>query len=355
MRESAVHAMLNEHFVLGESVFKFEEDFAKYCGTEFAVSTASGTAALVLSLISKKVRGAEVLTTPASFVASANAVIHARAIPRFADITLRTNTIDPAKINKSVGKKTRAIIPIHLYGFPAAMQEIRESVSNRNVALIEDACQAHGADYHGKKTGSLGDAGCFSFYPSKNMTVGGDGGMITTDDEALAQSLMSLRDCGRIKGRRYAHDVVGFTARLNTIQAAIGRVQLKRLDEWNNKRRQIASKYDELLSDLKQVKTPPKGTKTINPVYHMYVTRCQRRDALRTWLAEAGIETGVHYELPIHLQPVYRKMFGYKVGEFPKTELLCREALSLPMFPNLSLDEVQYVSERIHEFYGRHS
>jgi perosamine synthetase len=351
MKEAAVQALQNERFVLGESVFKFEEEFARYCGTKFSVSTASGTAALVLSMIAEEVRGGEVLTTPASFVASANSIIHAGATPKFADIDLETYTIDPAKVRLSLNDKTKALMPVHLYGYPAAMKELCEIASKRGIAIIEDACQAHGASYDGRKVGGLGDAGCFSFFPSKNMTVAGDGGMIVTNDDTIAERVASLRDCGRAKGSKYVHRMLGFTERLNTVQAAIGRVQLRRLDAWNERRRQIASKYNELLSDLDDVITPPNGDSIAWPVYHMYVIRCQRRDELRAWLERAGVEAGVHYPEPIHLQPLYREMFRYRGGEFPNSELLCRDALSIPMHPNLTVDEANFVSERIHELY----
>jgi perosamine synthetase len=351
MKQAALQALQTERFVLGESVFKFEEEFARYCGTKFAVSTASGTAALVLCMIAKGLRGGDVLTTPASFVASANSIVHAGAIPKFADINLDTYTIDPGNVRSSLGDKTKGVVPVHLYGYPAAMNELCEISSERGIPLIEDACQAHGASYDGRKVGSLGDAGCFSFFPSKNMTVAGDGGMAVTNDDSIAERVASLRDCGRAKGNKRVHRMLGFTERLNTVQAAIGRVQLKRLDTWNERRRQFASIYNGLLSDLDQVITPPSGHCIVQPAYHLYVIRCQRRDDLRTWLEHVGVESGVHYEDPIHLQPIYREMFGYMGGEFPNSEALCRNALSIPMHPNLTVDEVKFVSEAIHEFY----
>ena len=352
MKEAALQVLQNERFVLGESVFKFEQEFARYCGTKFAVSTASGTAALMLSLIAIGVREGEVVTSPASFVASANSIIHAGATPKFADIRLDDYTIDPAIVRTSLNEKTRAIVPVHLFGYPAAMDELCEISSEHGVAVIEDACQAHGASYSGTKVGSMGDAGCFSFFPSKNMTVGGDGGMVVTDDDSIAESVASLRDCGRAKGSKYLHHRVGFTERLNTVQAAIGRVQLKRLDAWNESRKQIATKYDKLLSDLDEVVTPPKGNTVASPVYHMYVIRCRQRDDLRAWLDRAGVETGIHYPQPIHLQPIYREMFGYGGGEFPNSETLCRDALSIPIHPGLMPDEVEFVSASIREFYN---
>lgn len=353
MSEAATHALQNERFVGGESVHKFEEEFARYCGTKFAVSTASGTAALTLSLIAVGVRGGQVLTTPASFVASANSIIHAGATPKFADISIVDYDMDPAEVRKAIGKDTKAILPVHLFGYPAKIDQIREIVTDRGTAIIEDACQAHGASYKGRKAGSIGDAGCFSFFPSKNMTVGGDGGMVVTDKESIAQSVISLRDCGRAKGSKYLHDLVGYTERLNTVQAAIGRVQLRHLDAWNEKRKQVAYKYNELLSDVKELITPPEGNTLVNPVYHMYVVKCEQRDNLKAWLDQAGVETGIHYPTPIHLQPIYRKMYGYIGGEFPNSETLSKSALSIPMHPGLTTDEAKHVSESIHEFYAR--
>ena len=355
MKEAAVYALQNERFVLGESVYKFEEEFARYCGTRFAVSVASGTAALTLSLIASGVERAEVVTTPASFVASANSAIHAGATPRFADITLQTYTVDPGKVRSSLSEKTKVVMPVHLYGYPAAMDELCEIASDHGIAVIEDACQAHGALWNGRRVGSLGDAGCFSFFSSKNMTVGGDGGMVVTDNQSLADTVRSLRDCGRAKGSKYDHTIVGYTERLNTVQAAIGRVQLRHLDAWNERRRQIARKYDELLSDVRGIVVPPAGRTEARPVYHLYVLRCERRDDLRAWLERAGVECGVHYPEPVHLQPIYRDLFGYNRGEFPNSENLCNEALSIPMHPCLADEEVEFVSKTIMEFYDRTS
>jgi perosamine synthetase len=355
MKEAAIHALQNERFVLGESVYKFEEEFARYCGTNFAVSTASGTSALTLSLIALGItrRENEVVTSPFSFVASANSAIHAGATPKFADVTLQTCTVDPKKVCSSLNEKVKAIIPVHLYGYPAEMGELCEIASQHGLAVVEDAAQAHGACYRGKKLGSIGDVGCFSFYPAKNMTVAGDGGMVTTNSEEVAQRVESLRDCGRTKGSWYHHARIGFTARLNTVQAAIGRIQLKRLDAWNERRRSIARMYDALLTDIDSIVTPPTENSIVRPVYHLYVIRCEHRDRLKASLEQNGVQCGVHYPVPIHLQPIYREMYGYTGGEFPNSETLSGEALSIPMHPELTTEEVKIVSHRIHEFYGR--
>jgi len=352
MKKAAVDALCNERFVLGESVFRFEEEFARYCGVDYAVSTSSGTSALQLSLLALGVkRGDQVITTPASFVATANVALHVDAVPVFADIEIKTYNVDPELLEKKVTSKTRAAIPVHLYGFPADMNSILEISREHGFAVVEDACQAHGAEYYGKKVGSMGDVGCFSFYPAKNMTVCGDGGMVVTDDEEIAGIVAKLRDCGRVS--HYEHDTIGFTFRLDTVNAAIGRVQLRRLEGWNERRRAVAKLYSSLLSDLGEVVLPANGGSVVKPVYHLYVIRTRFRDELKAWLEQNGVQCGVHYPLPIHLQPVYRELFGYEEGDFPESELLCKTALSLPMFPGLEKQEVEYVCGKIHEFFDR--
>ena len=350
MEKAAVNALLNERFVLGESVFKFEEEFAKYCGVDYAVSTSSGTDALQIALIALGVtRGHQVITSPASFIASSNVILHVNATPVFADIDLETYTIDAEQVERAISGKTRAVIPVHLYGYPADMDSINEIADKYGLYVIEDACQAHGAFYKGRRVGSLGDVACFSFYPSKNMTVAGDGGMLVTNDEKVASKAAKLRDCGRKS--KYVHDLVGFTARLNTVNAAIGRVQLKHLDEWNEKRRRNAQVYDRLLSDLDELILPPKGDNETWPVYHLYVIRTRHRDDLKEWLESNWIQCGIHYTLPIHLQPIYKQMFGFREGAYPRSEELCRTCLSIPMFPELTLSMINFVSEKIHEFF----
>lgn len=352
MKTAAVDALSSEHFVLGESVTKFEKDFAKYCGVDYAISTSSGTSALQLALLAAGVKdGAQVITTPASFVATSNAALHVKAVPVFADIELGTYNIDPKLLKKQITNKTKAIIPVHLYGFPAAMDEIMDFAKQNNLIVVEDACQAHGAEYYGKKTGSIGNVGCFSFYSNKNMTVCGDGGMIVTNDEKTAKIAAKLRNCGR--SSHYEHDVVGYTSRLNTVNAAIGRVQLRKLNDWTQKRRAVAALYDKLLADLDEVILPPSGDSNVKPVYHLYVIRTKLRDELKDWLSQNGVQCGIHYPLPIHLQPIYQSMFGYKKGDFPNSELLSETALSLPMFPALEKTKIEYVCGKIHDFFDQ--
>jgi perosamine synthetase len=350
MEKAAVNALWNERFVLGESVFKFEEEFATYCNVDYAVSMSSGTNALHIALLTLGVSHLdEVITTPASFVATSNAIIHASAVPKFADIELSTYTVDPGKVLRAVNKKTKAIIPVHLYGYPADMDSINEISRKKDLYVVEDACQAHGAYYKNRKIGSLGDVACFSFYPSKNMTVAGDGGMLVTDDKKVAIDAAKLRDCGRKS--KYVHDMIGYTARLNTVNAAVGRVQLRHLDKWNEQRRRNAKRYDQLLSDVSELILPPKGDDDTRPVYHLYTVRTKKRDELKNWLESNGIQCGVNYTLPIHLQPVYKESYGFKEGMFPRSEELCETCLSIPMYPELTETEIQLVSEKIHEFF----
>ena len=258
MKAAALSALENEMMVMGESVIKFEEEFAQYCGTKYAVSTASGTAALSITMQALNIgHGNEVITTPFSFIATANSIVHTGADPVFADVEDSGINLSPSKTRGKISSKTRAIMPVHLYGLPSRIDEFREIAVEAGLSLIEDACQAHGAEFRGKKVGSIGDAGCFSFYPAKNMTVGGDGGMITTNNEELADAARSIRDCGRDKNSKYYHGRIGFTSRLNTINAAIGRVQLKRLEAWNQARRRLSERYRKELENVREVVLPP--------------------------------------------------------------------------------------------------
>jgi perosamine synthetase len=350
MEAAAVNALRNERFVLGEDVSRFEEEFARYVGTRYAVSTSSGTNALQIAFLALGLaKGDEVVTSAFSFIASANAILHADGVSIFADIDSSDFNVDPEKMRLKVSKKTRALLPVHLYGYPCRMREIREIAEEHGLWVVEDACQAHGAEYAGRKVGGLGDVGCFSFYPSKNMTVCGDGGMIVTNDEVTAKLAAKLRDCGR--KTQYEHDKIGFTSRLNTVNAAIARVQLKRLDCWNTKRIRIASMFDKLLSDLDEIMTPPKPNSGVKPVYHCYVIRTRNRNELKSWLQQRGIQCGIHYPLPIPSQPIYRQLFGYKPGDYPFSERASAVCLSLPMYPYLTDDNVDYISECIHEFF----
>ena len=351
MLDAVTNALQNERLVGGESVHKFEEAFAKYCGVKHAVSCSSGTNALQLAFIALDVKDKEVQTTPFSFIATANSVIEAGGNPTFSDASDLDYNMDPAVISKKLTQNTAALLPVHLFGRPCRMDEIMDIASERGLKVVEDACQAHGSLYKGKKAGSIGDIGCFSFYPTKNMTVGGAGGMITTNDGDIAKNIAKYRDCGRIS--RYVHDVVGYTSRLNSANAAFGLVQLKHLDEWNEQRRAVAKMYNRHLDDVEDIKLPPMGDRDITPVFHLYAVRCARRNELAEHLNKNGIEAGVHYPVPIHLQPIYKQLYGFKGGEFPVSETLANEMISLPMFPDMNHDEVRRVSEEVRTFYSR--
>jgi perosamine synthetase len=346
MVQAMADAVRNERMVLGESVFKFEEEFARFTGTDHAISVSSGTDALILALMALNVRGKEVITTPMSFIATANSIVHAGATPIFADSSSHDFNIEPAEVRSN--RNTAAVMPVHLFGYPACIDEIQEN-AGKDVKIVEDACQSHGAVYKGRKAGAMGTVGCFSFYATKNMTVGGDGGMITPDDKKLADDLRKLRDCGRTS--RYIHDVFGFTARLNTANAAFGRVQLKLLDSWNERRRAIAHRYAQKLKNVEELVLPPMGTKDITPVFHLYVVQTEDRDALAKTLLDQNIETLVHYPVPIHLQPVYKDAFGFTEGSYPECEAQAKRVLSLPIFPSLADEDVDRVCDAIIKHY----
>lgn len=350
MRKGAVYALENEWFVLGESVYKFEEEFAEHCGAKRAVSVSSGTNALQMALLAIGVkREEEVITSPASFIASANAVIHANATPKFTDIDIETYNIALEPIKKIINEKTSCLMPICLYGRPVNIDAINDLAEKRGLGVVVDAAQAHGAKYKGKNIGGLADLSCFSFYSSKCMTVCGDGGMIVTNDEDKADYITKLRDCGRTS--KYEHDVIGYTSRLNNVNAAIGRVQLKHLDMWNKKRRLHAKRYDEQLDGLGDIVLPPKDDATYESSRYLYVIRTAYRDELKNWLEENGIQCGIHYPTPIHLQPIYRELYGYKENTYLNAELLSNTALSIPMFPSLTRSEQNYIRDKIEGFY----
>lgn len=352
MKQAALDALENDRYTKGENVFKFEEEFAKYIGVRHAVSTSSGTAALHIAFVALGLKnGDEVVTTPLSFIATANSVIHAGAVPKFADIRFEDYNIDPALVRKGVSERTKAILPVHLFGYPADVDALREICSSRGLSLVEDACQAHGAIFRGRKVGGFGDVGCFSFYPSKNLWVPGDGGMATTNNEDLALVMAKLADCGRIS--HYEHDMIGYTYRLSSVNAAICRIQLRRLDDWNARRRDLADMYREMLCHISEIRLPPGGNSETQPVYHQFVLLAKHRDELKEWLEKHGIQCGVHYPVPIHLQPVYRKLHGYTGGEFPLSEEFSKKCLGVPMHPFLHVDDVKCIGEQIEAFYKK--
>lgn len=336
MEDAALHALHNENYVMGESVFKFEEDFAKYIGTKYAISINSGNAALQLSLIALGVGiNSKVITSTNSFIASANCILMTGASPILYDIKPRDGNIDIT--NTTV--KADAIIPVHIYGNPCDYDSIKVISEEQKIPVVEDACQAHGALFDGKKAGSLGDIGCFSFYSTKNMTVCGDGGMVTTNNEEIANSIRSMRDNGRKS--KYEHDRLGFTMRLNTVSAALGRVQLSHLDEWNDRRREIVNMYKKQLKENCLLAENPRG----KSVYHQIVIRHKKRDKIMAHLSENKIGTMIHYPIPIHKQPIYTK-YGLNL---PESELFAKEILSLPSHPLLKDNEIKIICEKVNE------
>ena len=337
-------------FVLGENVDSFEREFARFCGTDYAVGVANGTDALHLALLACGIgKEDEVITMPNTFIATTEAISQTGAKIVFVDIDSWTYNIDVAQIEGAINEKTKTILPVHLFGQSADMDSIMKIARKYNLKVIEDACQAHGAEYRGKKAGSIGDAGCFSFYPSKNLAAFGDGGMVITDGNKIAQKIKMLRDHGQMK--KYEHLVEGYNSRLDEIQAAILRVKLKRLDEQNKLRRKNAWIYNELLKDVDEVVTPFEAEYGKH-VYHLYVIRTEKRDELQEYLKSNGIGTGLHYPIPLHLQKAYEYL-GYKEGDFPVAEECAKQILSLPMFPELTPKEIEKVASEIKTFFAR--
>ena len=336
MEEAATAALRNESFVGGESVSKFEEEFATYVGTKYAVSVNSGNSALQMSLMALGISNNSKIVTPTnSFIASANCIKMVNAYPILSDIDPKDGSIDIQSINENVD----GIIPVHIYGNPCNFDSVKTFAEEQKIPIVEDACQAHGATYKNKKVGGLSDVGCFSFYPTKNMTVGGDGGMATTNNEEISQKITSIRDNGR--KTRNEFDKLGFTMRLNTVNASIGRVQLRHLDEKNARRREIVSVYKKNLNEDCILPENEYG----KSVYHQIVLKHEKRDDIRKELTENDIGSAIYYETPIHLQPIYQE-YGYKL---PNSEKFAKEVLSLPSYPSLSNDEILVISECVNK------
>ncbi len=334
------------NFILGEEVGQFEEAFAKYCGSKFGVGVNSGTDALFLSLLSLGIgKGDEVIVPAFTYIATALAVSHAGAKPVFADIDSRTYNIDVSKIEKAITKRAKAIIPVHLYGQSADMDEILSLAQKYNLKVIEDACQAHGALYKGKKTGSMGDIGCFSFYPTKNLGAFGDGGMAVTSDKKIYDRLIMLRDYGRKE--KYEHIIKGYNSRLDTVQSVVLKAKLKHLDKWNSLRQVNAKAYDNLFKGKEDI-TSPFIDKDRNHVYHVYGLRIKNRNYIYDKLRNNGVGALIHYPIPLHLQKAYGEL-GYKKGDFPVAEKVADEIISLPMHQFLNRPEMEYVALQILE------
>ncbi len=338
--DAAISRILEtSQFVLGEAVVAFEKDFARFCNTEQAIAVNTGTSALHLSLLAAGIgAGDEVITTPFTFVATVAAIIYTGARPVLVDIDPVSFNIDPAKIEKAVTARTKAIIPVHLYGQPADMDPIMDVAKRRNLIVIEDACQAHGAEYKGKRVGSIGALGCFSFYPGKNLGAYGEGGAVTTNNPEYARTIRMLRDWGAEK--KYQHQLKGYNYRMEGFQGAILGVKLRHLEAWTEARRAHARRYTELLNEI-GVRTPAESS-NVRHVYHVYTVRSSERDELQKTLNAAGVQTGIHYPVPVHLQPAYSDL-GYAAGELPHAEAAAREVLSLPMFPEMTEAHIQEV------------
>ena len=335
-------------FIMGPEVRSFEEAFARFVGAEAAIGVASGTAALHLALLACGIGpGDEVITTPFTFYATAEAINQAGATPVFVDIAPDTYNLDPAKIEAAITPRTRAIVPVHLYGQSAEMDAILAIARRHGLRVIEDAAQAHAAEHHGRRCGSLGDLACFSFYPSKNLGCYGDGGMVTGSDPALLARIRRLRDHGRVG--KYEHVELGWGSRLDALQAAILGAKLPHLEGWTEQRRAAAARYNDLLSGAEVV--VPAERPYNRHVYYCYVIRTPRRDGLAAHLAEQGIDTIVHYPIPMHLQPAYREM-GLGPGTFPVAEAAAQQVLSLPMFPEITPEQQQRVAGAVRGFVG---
>jgi len=349
IKEEIDHAVLkvleSSQFILGDEVAAFEKEFAHYCGVREAVALNSGTSALHLALLAAGIgAGDEVITVPFTFAATVAAICYTGAKPVFVDIDPESFTLDVNRVEGAITPRTKAILPVHLYGQPADTDPILELARARDIIVIEDAAQAHGAAYKGRRVGGLGDIGCFSFYPGKNLGAYGEGGMAVTNNPDYARTMRMLRDWGQEeKGR---HLLKGYNYRMDGIQGAILRVKLRHLDEWTEARRSRARTYSELLSES-EVKTPREMNYAAH-VYHVYAIRTAGRDALKKHLLEAGVHTGVHYPLPVYMQPAYSDL-GYSRGDFPHSESAAKDVLSLPIYPELKREDIEKICGIIRE------
>jgi dTDP-4-amino-4,6-dideoxygalactose transaminase len=356
LRDEILHVldevMKSSRFILGENVKKLEQDVAAYSRVKHGIGVANGSDALHISLQACGVKeGDEVITTPFTFFATAGAIARCGANPVFVDIDLETYNIDPAKIEEKITERTKAIIPVHLYGQAADMDPIIEIAKKHNLYIIEDAAQAIGAEYKGRRTGELGDAACYSFFPTKNLGAYGDAGMIVTNDDELAEKMRVIRVHG--SKPKYYHHVLGYNSRLDEMQAAILNVKFPHLDEWSEKRRAIARRYTHLLNEKlgDKVVTPVEAEDRYH-VFHQYTIRVEKRDELQQFLKENGVATMIYYPLALHMQPVFADL-GYKEGDFPNAEKAAKEAISLPMFPELKEEQQDYVVEMIAKFFEK--
>jgi dTDP-4-amino-4,6-dideoxygalactose transaminase len=342
----------NTAFAGGSFVESFEKDFASFCACDFTIGVSSGTTALWMALMGIGVgQGDEVITTPNTFIATAEAISFCGAKPVFVDIDERTYNMNPDLLEGTITYKTKAIIPVHLYGQMADMDRIMQIARAHGLFVVEDACQAHGAEYKGRRAGSIGDAGCFSFYPGKNLGAYGEAGAIVTNNAELAEKMRMFRDHGQAK--KYYHSMIGWNARMDGFQGAVLSVKLKHLPMWNDARRKNAQLYHDLLANVKSVIIPTEADYAKH-VYHVYAIRAQKRDMLISALAEKDIYCGIHYPVPIHRQKAYKQL-GYGKHSFPSAEECADELVSLPMFPELTREQIKHVSHEIERFVASQS
>ena len=341
---AAIQSVLDScEFSSGSEVAAFEEEFAAYCRAHFAVGVNTGTSALHLALLAAQVGpGDEVITVPFTFVATAAAIEYCGAKPVFVDIEPRTFTMDPGALEAAISERTKAIIPVHLYGHPADMDPIRDIAGRHGLVVIEDACQAHGADYKGQRVGSVGHMACFSFYPGKNLGACGEGGMVVTNRMDYARTIRMLRDWGA--ERKYQHVLKGYNYRMDGLQGAVLRVKLRHLDEWTEARRRAAAAYDHFFAEA-GVRTP-QTMPYARHAYHIYAIRSPDRQAWQDTLKAKGIQTGIHYPVPVHLLPAYADL-RYRRGQFPHAEQAADEVLSLPIFPELTTAQCEVVASAV--------
>jgi len=343
---AVLRVLASGHYVLGEEVACFEEEFAAYCGARHAIAVNTGTSALHLALLAAGVGpGDEVITVSFSFVATASAVCYTGARPVFVDVEPVTFTMDPAKLEASITPRTKAIMPVHLYGQMADMDAIKAIADKHGIPVIEDACQAHGAEYKQRRAGSIGVSGCFSFYPGKNLGACGEGGIVVTNDDEHAKTIRMLRDWGQ--EQRYHHALKGYNYRMDEIQGAILRIKLRHLETWTEARRVRADRYSSLFADSRSVSAPV-AMMDRRHVYHVYAVRSRDREHLQHSLRSEGIHTGLHYPIPIHLQKAHADL-GYRAGDFPISEAAAREVLSLPIYPELTLRQVDQIAAAVEQ------
>lgn len=345
--EAMRRVVADADFILGRDVALFEREFADFCEAEYAVGLDSGTSALELALRAHGIgEGDEVITVSHTFVATVAAISYTGALPVLVDVDRDSYNIDAGKIEAAITPRTKALVPVHLYGQPADLDLILAIARKHNLVVIEDACQAHGARYKGKRVGALGDAGCFSFYPGKNLGAYGDAGMVVTNKKEIAERITLLRNYGQ--PQKYRHVMMGYNRRLDSLQAAVLRVKLPLLDEWNASRQRAARLYNELLEDAEGIRTPYAAEESSH-AYHLYVVQHAQRERLMSYLHEQGVSAGLHYPIPVHLQPCYEDL-GLRSGSLPVSEAVSSRVISLPMFAEITAEQIEYVCDHVKKF-----